>query len=150
MTAAMDAAQPIPEQPTVVVPAPVTAMPYFTGFGTALLLADTTAMQIPIGALWPSGHAKAKHGLDEVARIHKAFMALPAAYVAKYKTPCPDRLVRIPVPMDNGEYGLEVLRPIADGLYQEVTAFIPWRGWDYISDVLNDCRGGPGSMAGAQ
>jgi hypothetical protein len=145
MTAAMDAAQPIPEQPTVIVPAP--AMPYFTGFGTALLLADTTTMQVPVGAMWPSGHAKAKHGLAEVARIHKAFMALPAAYVAKYKTPCSDGMVRIPVPLENGEYGLEVLEPIAEGLYRERTAFIPWLGWKYISDVLNDCHNGQGGAA---
>ena len=144
-------AEPIPPQPTVVVPPPAVnwggPSELVLGLGT-MMLADV--MAIPEGAVETSDHALIKHGQEDVARVHQRLQELPAEHFARYKRPCRDGIVRIPVPFDNGEYGLEVLTPIAEGLYQEKTAFIAVRGWDYIAEVLSDCRNGQGGTAVAQ
>lgn len=151
-------AQPLPQQ-TLIMPPPVAEMVVNWGGPSislwtetehlTVILQEATAMEIPIGAMRTSGHPVTKHSQYEVDRVHKRLQELPAAYIAKHKDPCWDNIVRIPVPMENGEWGLEVLIPVGPGLYQEKTAFIAARGWQYINEVLNDCHH-PGGMAGAQ
>lgn len=138
-------AQPVPAPPTVAVPPPQAQAVNWggpstlaLGFGTVIHAATLT---LPEGAVQTGTHAEERHTEQEANEVRQAVAAAIAANpVLGGQPPCKDGRHRFIVPMGKA-WGVWVLQRVADGLYQEVTAFRT-TNQGYVKGISDDCGNG--------
>lgn len=138
-------AQPVPAQPTVAVPPPQAQAVNWggpselvLGFGTVIHAATVT---LPEGAVQTGTHAEERHTEQEANEVRQAVAAAIAANpILGGQPPCKDGRHRFIVPMGRA-WGVWVLQQVADGLYQEITAFRT-TNQGYVKGISDDCWAG--------